>query len=159
MIGQLSVVNHSHFRNHPDRPLAIERRLLGRHFLDPFTIPVTAELPQPMTAKSNEQPYAVPPQPAKNGFSLISSEKLLQLYSTMLKCRMIEDRTCILFNNNDFAANYDSAAGREAVAVGVAIDLFPEDTIVPSHGDLIPFFINGLPLETLSGGFFHPIAP
>ncbi|HMD76167.1 MAG TPA: thiamine pyrophosphate-dependent enzyme [Terracidiphilus sp.] len=112
-----------------------------------------------MTAKSNEQPYAVPPQPAKNGFSLISSEKLLQLYSTMLKCRMIEDRTRILFNNNDFTANYDSAAGREAVAVGVSIDLFPEDTIVPSHGDLIPFFINGLPLETLLGGLFHPIAP
>jgi TPP-dependent pyruvate/acetoin dehydrogenase alpha subunit len=112
-----------------------------------------------MTAKSNEQPHAVPPQPAKNGFSLISSEKLLELYSTMLKCRMIEDSTRILFTNNDFSANYNSAAGREAVAVGVAIDLFPEDTFVPSSGDLIPFFISGLPLETLLRGLFHPIAP
>jgi TPP-dependent pyruvate/acetoin dehydrogenase alpha subunit len=112
-----------------------------------------------MTANSNEQPYAVPPQPAKNGLSLISSEKLLQLYSTMLKCRIIEDRTRILFKQNNFTAKYDFAADREAVAVGVAIDLFPEDTIVPAHGDLIPFFINGLPLETLLRGLFCPIAP
>src|ERR1035441_8123763 len=42
-IGQLSVVKHSHFRNHPDKrltpksstpgqPLALERYLLGHHF-------------------------------------------------------------------------------------------------------------------------------
>jgi len=72
---------------------------------------------------------------------------------------MIEDRTRILFKQNNFTANYDSAAGREAVAVGVTIDLFPEDTIVLEHGGLIPFFINGLPLETLLRGLIHPIAP
>ncbi|MGA3136616.1 MAG: thiamine pyrophosphate-dependent enzyme [Terracidiphilus sp.] len=68
-----------------------------------------------MTAKSNEQPRAVPQQPAQNGFSLISSEKLLQLYSTMLKCRMIEDSTRILFNNNAFPAI--TVDGNDIVAV------------------------------------------
>ncbi|MGA2352606.1 MAG: thiamine pyrophosphate-dependent enzyme [Terracidiphilus sp.] len=52
-----------------------------------------------------------------NGFSLISNEKLLQLYSTMVKCRG------------------NSAADQVAAAVGVTIDLLPEDTVVALPGD------------------------
>lgn len=95
----------------------------------------------------------------QNGFSLISNEKLLALYSTMLKCRMIQGRIRILFRQNNFTGNHSPAVGREAAAVGVAIDLAPEDTVAPPPGDLIPCFINGLLLEELFGGLSHPIAP
>ena len=112
-----------------------------------------------MAAKSNEQPHAAPSQPAQNGFSLISNDKLLQLYSTMLKSRMMAERIRILFKQNNFSANGSLVVGHEAAAVGVAIDLAPEDTVAPPPGDLIPCFINGLPLEKLFGGLFHPLAP
>jgi TPP-dependent pyruvate/acetoin dehydrogenase alpha subunit len=108
---------------------------------------------------SKQQPPAAHVQPAQNGFSLISNGKLLALYSTMLKCRMIQGRIRILFRQNNFTGNHSPAVGREAAAVGVAIDLAPEDTVAPPPGDLIPLFINGLPLETLFGGLFHPVAP
>ena len=42
-------------------------------------------------ASSKVVPPAAPATP-HNGFSLISNEKLLQLYSTMLKCSMLHAR-------------------------------------------------------------------
>jgi TPP-dependent pyruvate/acetoin dehydrogenase alpha subunit len=109
-----------------------------------------------MMIKSKEK---TPAPAAKNGFSLISNEKLLELYSAMLKCRMIEERVRILFKQNTFTGNYDSPVGQEAAAVGVAIDLLPEDNIVPLSRDFIPCFIKGLPLEKLFARLFNVIPP
>jgi TPP-dependent pyruvate/acetoin dehydrogenase alpha subunit len=109
-----------------------------------------------MMIKSKEQSL-VPT--AQNGFSLISDEKLLALYATMLKCRMIQERAGILFQNNKSNGNADSAVGLEAAAAGVAIDLLPEDTVSTFPLDLIPLFIKGLPLEKLSARPFNAIAP
>ena len=50
-----------------------------------------------MMTKSKEQS---PVPTAKNGFSLISDEKLLALYATMLKCRMLQERIRILLIKN-----------------------------------------------------------
>jgi pyruvate dehydrogenase E1 component alpha subunit len=117
-----------------------------------------------MTSRGKAQSAAAPATAATSGFSLISNEKLLGLYSTMLKCRMlkcrmIQERALILFRRNNFIGNDSAAIGQEAAAVGVAFDLFPEDTIALPPGDLIPSFIHGLPLEMLFRGLFHPIAP
>jgi TPP-dependent pyruvate/acetoin dehydrogenase alpha subunit len=84
----------------------------------------------------------------KPGFSIISNEKLLQLYATMVKCRALEERVQILFPRSKLTGKHGSVS-REAVAVGVAFDLLPEDTIAASPGDLIVNFIQGEPLDKL----------
>lgn len=85
----------------------------------------------------------------QNGFSLISNEKLLALYSAMLKCRMLQERAHALFKHSKFNGNGYAAAGQEAATVGVAIDLLPEDTVCAIPGDIIPLFIKGSPLKKL----------
>jgi len=114
-----------------------------------------------MIPKSKLQTAAAPAglQPANNGFSLISNKKLLQLYATMLKCRMLDERMLektkldkhihIPLSQGKVTANGFSALGHEAATVGVAIDLHPEDTVSPSHADLITPFIQGEPLENV----------
>jgi pyruvate dehydrogenase E1 component alpha subunit len=85
----------------------------------------------------------------KPAFSLISNEKLLQLYSTMVKCRMLEERVRVLFRQRKFNGNYDAAVGQEATPVGVTIDLEPGDTVGPSPRDFIVNFIKCAPLSEM----------
>ena len=61
---------------------------------------------------------------AEEGFSLISNQKLLSLYTTMLGCRGLA-----LEANNDRKRS-GSLLGHEAALVGAAIDLLPHDTVV-----------------------------
>ncbi len=94
---------------------------------------------------------------ANNGFSLISGEKLLAIYSTMLKCRMIEDRACVLLNMKKMNRHVD--AGQEAIAAAVGIDLLPEDTVRVVPGGLIYLFIKGLPLKKLFARGLNGVDP
>ncbi len=81
--------------------------------------------------------------------SLISNDKLKQLYSTMLKCRLFEERARNLKKQARFKGHYYAAVGQEAAAVGVGIDLRPEDTVAPSHRDFILNLIKGVPLTAM----------
>ncbi|HEX6467228.1 MAG TPA: thiamine pyrophosphate-dependent dehydrogenase E1 component subunit alpha [Terriglobales bacterium] len=87
------------------------------------------------------------PQQGSNGASPIGEEKLKQLYATMLKCRMLEEKARLLFKQGKFAGNYYAAVGQEGTEVGCAIDLKPEDTVAPSHRDFIANYIKGAPLK------------
>jgi len=91
---------------------------------------------------------------AGNGFSLISGEKLLALYASMLKCRMIEERASALFVQRELTGSYQSALGQEAAAVGAAIDLLPEDAICALQGDMMVNFIKGVALDKLFRDLF-----
>jgi acetoin:2,6-dichlorophenolindophenol oxidoreductase subunit alpha len=104
-----------------------------------------------MTSKDKPQsaPAVAAAQENKPSFSLISNEKLIQLYSTMVKCRMLEERARVLFKQSKFTGNYYAAVGQEACVVGTAIDLEPEDTIGPSHRDFIANFVKGAPLDKM----------
>jgi len=103
---------------------------------------MNAEVTTSMTSKAKEQSGA-----AKNGFSPISDEKLLTLYATMRRCRLLEERVSALHKPD--ASSFCASHGQEAVAVGAVIDLLPEDTIGPLHGDFIASFIKGMPLDAL----------
>ena len=94
-------------------------------------------------------PVAAAAASSKNGNSLIGNDKLKQLYSTMLKCRLLEERARILKKQARFKGNYYAAVGQEAAAVGAAVDLRPEDTVAPSHRDFIANFIKGVPLSAM----------
>jgi TPP-dependent pyruvate/acetoin dehydrogenase alpha subunit len=65
------------------------------------------------------------------GFSIISNEKLLQLYLSMVKGRLLEER----LGAHAGQSKSGPVAGQEAVAVGVLVDLLPEDAFVASPGD------------------------
>jgi TPP-dependent pyruvate/acetoin dehydrogenase alpha subunit len=88
-----------------------------------------------------------------NGFSLISNEKLLEIYSTMLKCRMLEERIQELHKKS---GNVEDAACNSihvAVVAGVAMDLLPGDTLAPSQRAFAPCFAKGLPLNAIVSSF------
>ena len=107
-----------------------------------------------MTTIAKEQSDAVTAALAGNhGFSLISNEKLIQLYTVMVSYRMIEERAQLLADRHPFLADRDSLLGYEAAAAGVAIDLLPDDTVISTANSLIVNFIKGLPLPSL----FRPL--
>lgn len=105
-----------------------------------------------MTTTTTEQNAVAPA--GKHRFSLISNEKLLQLYTAMVKCRIIRERAQTLFEQGKLPGNYVAGVGQEAAAVGVTIDLGPADTIAPLHGDLISGFVTGEPLSKIFGRLF-----
>jgi pyruvate dehydrogenase E1 component alpha subunit len=87
---------------------------------------------------SKQSPRRKPGAPAAathphNGFSLISNAKLIALYTAMLRCRLIEQHSRELLQSNLPSRFFASSLGREASAVGVAIDLRSSDRIAPAH--------------------------
>jgi TPP-dependent pyruvate/acetoin dehydrogenase alpha subunit len=62
--------------------------------------------------------------PMNDGFSLISRQKLLTLYSAMFRCRSIAEQL------GNRVKKVNSILGHEAAAVGAAIDLLTNDTVV-----------------------------
>lgn len=98
-----------------------------------------------MTIKTKEKTLPPAAQSVHNGFSLISNEKLVQLYAAMIKCRMIEEMARRLPRTDAPR----SSVRAEAVAAGVAIDLLPDDTVAARAGDLAACYIRGIPLDAL----------
>src|SRR5271170_6712699 len=80
----------------------------------------------------------------KNGHSLISDEKFRQIYATMLRYRLLEERLC--FGSADYSAGGQSNI---AGAVGVALDLEPEDTVVLTPRSFVTNFVKGVPLQAM----------
>jgi pyruvate dehydrogenase E1 component alpha subunit len=101
------------------------------------------ELPRsPMTTRTSKSPDA----PAgKQGFSLISNEKLLALYAAMLRCRLLEERIGSLSAKKELAAFRD----QEAIAAGIVPGLLSEDSICAPRGDLAPQFLKGVSLTAI----------
>ena len=86
---------------------------------------------------------------SKNGGSLISNQKLRLLYSTMLKCRLFDERVGQLFGQKKFVGSYASSIGQEASAVGAAIDLRRMDAVTVSRQDSIAQLVKGAPLDVI----------
>jgi TPP-dependent pyruvate/acetoin dehydrogenase alpha subunit len=82
-----------------------------------------------------------------NGFSLISNEKLLQLYSTMLKCNLLEERIAAVQGRS-------VQLSQEAATVGVIVDLLGADTLAPSTGGWMQAFVKGLSVEQIASVLF-----
>jgi TPP-dependent pyruvate/acetoin dehydrogenase alpha subunit len=87
----------------------------------------------------------------KNGFSLISDEKLIDLYTNLLKCRVFEQRAASVLKQDSPTVNHSAIGGFEAAFVGVAIDLVSEDTISFCDSEYLIGLIKGVPLGTIFG--------
>jgi TPP-dependent pyruvate/acetoin dehydrogenase alpha subunit len=89
---------------------------------------------------------------AQDGFSLISNQKLLQLYATMVKCRLLEERIRIERKRLQASGNVAlPPRGREAGIAGVLMDTLSDDDLVTPPMDLISLFVQGMPLAKLFG--------
>jgi len=93
-----------------------------------------------MTAKTKAHSAAAKALAGNHGFSLISDKKLLALYTFMLKSRLLAERLQPLPG---------SALGLEATAVGAAIDLFAEDTLLLAPHQLPFALLKTAPLERI----------
>jgi pyruvate dehydrogenase E1 component alpha subunit len=80
---------------------------------------------------------------------LISDAKLKQLYSTMLQCRLLDERAHSLRAVRPTPA---SRLGVEAAIVGAALDLRRDDWLLPVQDDLLGKFVKGMPLASILSG-------
>jgi TPP-dependent pyruvate/acetoin dehydrogenase alpha subunit len=78
-----------------------------------------------------------------NRSQLLAPDKLKQLYTTMLQCRLAKERIRLLFQQGKLAENYYSRAGREASEVGAMIDLSAGDCVAPRRRDPVTCFSLG----------------
>ena len=70
---------------------------------------------------------------------MISREKMIALYSAMVKYQMLAELTQELALRDKQVQRL--AAGREAIVAGVTADLRPEDTLVSEHCGLLSTFV------------------
>ena len=110
-----------------------------------------------MATKLRELAEAAPNSSHPN--PLINHEKLLQLYSTMLKCRLLGEYARIPGKRADFEDNCYSSVGLEATAVGAAIDLRTSDTLAPPHSDFILSYLKGVPLTAIFSQLYASNTP
>ena len=78
----------------------------------------------------------------------LSNDTLLQLYSAMLKPRMIEEKMLILLRQGRIS-KWFSGIGQEAISVGVTSVLNKEEYILPMHRNLGVFTTREIPLDRL----------
>jgi TPP-dependent pyruvate/acetoin dehydrogenase alpha subunit len=89
------------------------------------------------------------PAPPKETFSLVSHEKLLAIYAAIVKCRMVQQRAAMLFQQGKLASDLHASSGREAASPAIAIDLQAGDSLSLSAGDWLPALVKGVTLESL----------
>lgn len=85
----------------------------------------------------------IPPRPAH-----LSDEALREMHRALLFPRAIEDKMLKLLRQGRLS-KWFSGMGQEAIAVGVACAVTPEDTLLPMHRNLGVFTTRGLDLERL----------
>ncbi|WP_233131770.1 alpha-ketoacid dehydrogenase subunit alpha/beta [Robiginitalea sediminis] len=78
----------------------------------------------------------------------LPAETLLSLYKGMMKPRLIEEKMLILLRQGKIS-KWFSGIGQEAIAVGVASCLKPEEYILPMHRNLGIFTSRQVPLSRL----------
>ena len=82
----------------------------------------------------------------------IPDKQLLDLYKSILKPRMIEEKMLILLRQGKIS-KWFSGIGQEAIAVGVSSALEQEEYILPMHRNLGVFTTKGVPLNRLFSQF------
>jgi TPP-dependent pyruvate/acetoin dehydrogenase alpha subunit len=80
----------------------------------------------------------------KNGSSLITNEKFRQLYTTLLKYHLLEERL-----SSGSVDSSNGAQSQAAAAVGVALDLGRDDTVVLTPRSFVTQFVKGVPIREM----------
>lgn len=104
-----------------------------------------------MTSRSKKKSTAA--AQVQNGFSLITNEKLLSLYGSMLRSRMVERHARAQSRPGGKNA---VSTGREAAAAGVLLDLRRDDALILGPADVAAAHVKGVPLRSLIAGLGDP---
>jgi len=84
-----------------------------------------------------------------NGASPSNKDVLRRLYASMLKCRMMAERTQRPPGGQTNCQHYDFHIGHEAVVVGATAELGPQDTLVASPRNFAAHVAKSVSLEAL----------
>lgn len=74
----------------------------------------------------------------------ISKPEFLQLYHYLLLTRAVEDRVTALYRQGRIVGGVYTSYGMEAISVGYACALQPDDIIAPYHRDMGAFLVRGI---------------
>jgi TPP-dependent pyruvate/acetoin dehydrogenase alpha subunit len=77
---------------------------------------------------------------------VLNAEKLKELYSTMVKCRVLAQR---LQSDHTENGSVNSVLGFEAALVGAGAHLLPKDCIAMEHSSFVASLIKGTPLQSI----------
>lgn len=78
----------------------------------------------------------------------LSNEELLRFYQAILRPRMIEEKMLVLLRQGKIS-KWFSGIGQEAISVGTALALQPDEWIMPLHRNLGVFTTRQMPLHKL----------
>ena len=78
----------------------------------------------------------------------LSEETLIELYKKLLLPRMIEEKMLLLLRQGKIS-KWFSGIGQEAISVGAACALHPDEWIMPLHRNLGVFTSRNMPLQKL----------
>lgn len=84
----------------------------------------------------------------------IPSNKLIQMYTTMVRIRQFEDRVYLLFLEGEMPGTIHLYQGQEAVAAGVCANLKREDLITSTHRPHGHAIAKGVSLSSLMAELF-----
>src|SRR5258708_1629138 len=104
------------------------------------------------TRRNNAKTRSSPAKVSANGKAapaVLNSDKLKDLCSTMLKCRMLQEKMQTLVSEKKLGQPIAGAAGHEAVLVGAIAHLVPADSITLAQGGCIASYIKGTPLKSI----------
>ena len=82
----------------------------------------------------------------------LTDEELIGLYRALVKPRIIEEKMLVLLRQGKLA-KWFSGIGQEAISVGTAMALRPQEYILPMHRNLGVFTVRGIPLNRLFSQF------
>jgi len=80
---------------------------------------------------------------------MLSREKLTEMYAALVRLRRLEEETVRLSEQGEIPGFLHSYLGQEAVAVGVAFSLRPQDPVLGTHRSRGHFLARGLDMKRL----------
>ena len=81
-----------------------------------------------------------------------SNKQLIAIYRSLITPRLIEEKMLILLRQGKIS-KWFSGIGQEAISVGAALSMEPEEYILPMHRNLGIFTTRGVPFERLFSQF------
>ncbi|MGC2697063.1 MAG: thiamine pyrophosphate-dependent enzyme [Candidatus Angelobacter sp.] len=100
---------------------------------------------------TKSKPLASTPKDAGASLAVLNPDKLKELYSSMVKCRMLEEKVLVTAHGDGQSGR---GTGREALLVGATAHLLAEDAISMTNGGFLASFIRGTPLKLIFAQMF-----
>ena len=82
----------------------------------------------------------------------LTDSQLIHIYTQLIRPRLIEEKMLVLLRQGKIA-KWFSGIGQEAISVGTALAMDPDEYILPMHRNLGIFTVRNIPLHRLFSQF------